>query len=263
MNLSEVTNLAISDLLNKDVILPSQYKLTFDKHAHMNNVLLEDDAYVANHNEATLKEANELLKTANSSISKLSSTTKDAHKAILDGDHETLLVVSDEVSKLRQEMELLKARVYKDPLTGMKNRLWITDVYLRGEDSFQEDGIIAFIDLDRFKYINDTYGHNVGDKVLIYISRYLAKEFPTLNLVRFAGDEFILIGESDLTPDEFNSQFEAARVELTQKKVKATNGDILHMDFSFGIVYFKTAEAFKPIVEKADQLMYENKQSRR
>jgi hypothetical protein len=49
MNLSEVTDLAISDLLNKDVILPSQYKSTFDKHAQMNNVLLNDDAYVANH----------------------------------------------------------------------------------------------------------------------------------------------------------------------------------------------------------------------
>jgi diguanylate cyclase len=263
MNLSEVTDLAISDLLNKDVILPSQYKSTFDKHAQMNNVLLNDDAYVANHNEASIKEANELLKTANSSISKLSDSTKDAQKAILDGDHEKLLVVSDEVSKLRQEMEVLKARVYKDPLTGMKNRLWITDVYLRGEESFQENGAIIFIDLDHFKQINDTYGHNVGDKVLIYISRYLAKEFPNLNLVRFAGDEFILIGESHFSPQELSDQFEAARVELTQKKVKATNGDILHMDFSFGIVFFEMDEPFKPIVEKADQLMYENKQSRR
>jgi diguanylate cyclase len=263
MNLSEVTDLAISDLLNKDVILPSQYKVTFDKHAKMNNVLLNDDAYVANHNEASIKEANELLKTANRSISKLSATTKEAHKAILDEDHETLLVVSDEVSKLRQEMELLKARVYKDPLTGMKNRLWITDIYLRGEDTFQEDGTIVFVDLDHFKQINDTYGHNVGDKVLIYISRYLAKEFPNLHLIRFAGDEFILIGKNELSPEAFSDLFETARVELTQKKVKATNGDILHMDFSFGIVYFNTDEVFKPVVEKADQLMYENKQSRR
>ncbi|MEA2111157.1 MAG: GGDEF domain-containing protein [Campylobacterota bacterium] len=262
MSLSDVTSLALSDLLSKDIVLPSEYQEIFVKHAINNDVLLNDDAYVLNHNEASIKKANDLLQNANQNIVKLSDTTKNAQKAMEEEDHEKLILVTKEVSKLRHEMQLLKSRIYKDPLTGVNNRLWINDIYLEGKSDFKNSGALIFIDLDNFKLINDTYGHNVGDRVLVFISRYLDKAFNAFKFIRFAGDEFIMLSD-DTDIERLKITFEESRQGLTKKKIKANNGDLLKLDFSFGIAPFGNEDSFRDVVEKADALMYEHKQSRR
>jgi diguanylate cyclase (GGDEF)-like protein len=135
-------------------------------------------------------------------------------------------------------------------------------LYLHGYETFSNNGNLIFIDLNKFKFINDTYGHHVGDKVLIYISHFLEKLFYDAHFVRFAGDEFLLIADnSDF--DAINKRIEEARYELTQKKIKATNGDLLYLNFSFGTKAFKKGERFKEIIEQADALMYQHKNEKK
>ena len=85
---------------------------------------------------------------------------------------------------LREE---LKAMAYNDELTGVKNRRTMKDINV-------SKGVLAMIDLDNFKYVNDTFGHEAGDKMLKKFTS-LAKEALRSNdiILRYGGDEFLLI----------------------------------------------------------------------
>ncbi len=262
MDLVQLTDYTISDLLKKDVVLPSLYKERFEAYAREYNIDFHDDAFVAHSNEETIQKANDLLSSTNEKIVKLSSTTQDAQDAIRDGDSEKLQRVSSEVEQLKNEMKQLQARVYTDPLTGKYNRQWVSDIFLDNNGMFDNSGSLIFVDLDKFKFINDTYGHNVGDKVLIYISNFLEKKFTNCELIRFAGDEFVLFSSSTHIDTLLQSFAQASR-ELTQKKIKATNGDLLELDFSFGIASYVKGENLKSIIAVADKLMYQNKHSKK
>lgn len=96
----------------------------------------------------------------------------------------------------RKAAEALEHLAYHDPLTGLANRAMLSrDLQARIGLQHDDDLIaILFIDLDRFKTINDTLGHNVGDQVLIEIGRRLAQHVPAGDIVaRPGGDEFIIV----------------------------------------------------------------------
>ncbi len=262
MNLEELTDLTISDLLKRDVVLPSLYKERFEALAKENNVNFEDEDFITHSSEETIQKANDLLDSTHTHIAKLSSSTQDAQDAIRDGDDAKLQRVSQEVALLKDEMKQLQARIYTDPLTGKYNRQWISDTVLDSEGMFQDDGALTFIDLDRFKFINDTYGHTVGDKVLIYIANFLEKAFEDSRLVRFAGDEFVLFSSTN-DIEALQARFKAASDELTHKKIRATNGDILPLGFSFGIAAYHKGDTLKAVIEVADKLMYADKEAKK
>ncbi len=262
MNLEELTDITISDLMKQDVVLPSLYKKRFEALAQEHGINFEDEDFIVQSNEETIQKANDLLDSTHTHIAKLSSSTQDAHDAIRDGDDAKLQRVSHEVAQLKDEMKQLQARIYTDPLTGKYNRQWISDNFLDAEGKFQEDGALAFIDLDRFKFINDNYGHTVGDKVLIYIANFLEKSFESSQLVRFAGDEFIVFTTTQ-DIEALNNKFREASDALTHKKIRATNGDILPMGFSFGIAAYNKGDTLKAVIEVADKLMYADKEAKK
>ncbi len=104
------------------------------------------------------------------------------------------------------ERHLLERMAYSDPLTALPNRYGLQRYF---EKVFHEkmQGAILFLDLDRFKSINDTLGHDMGDELLIEVARRLrecmkAEHFSGDNQVfRLGGDEF-LIAASDISPDQ-------------------------------------------------------------
>lgn len=91
--------------------------------------------------------------------------------------------------------EALERLAYHDPLTGLANRACLSKQLQTRISAQHEDDLMAilFIDLDRFKTINDTLGHRVGDEILVAIGRRLAELVPDCDLVaRPGGDEFII-----------------------------------------------------------------------
>ncbi len=120
---------------------------------------------------------------------------------------ETTLQLEQTVSQLQKSQEALKYQALHDPLTGLANRTLCLDrIRQCMERSQRRDNYffsVAFVDLDRFKIINDSLGHSFGDKVLIEVGKKLKGCMRGLDTVsRYGGDEFVLLMEELTSPRE-------------------------------------------------------------
>ncbi len=174
-------------------------------------------------------------------------------------------------AKRIKELELL---VTHDPLTGLLNRRGMEESLahhfsILSRDTCQKNNFAVLnLDLDRFKGINDTYGHFIGDEVIKYfgvtLTNLLRDDYDVV--VRLGGDEFIVI-----LPESNHAQ-----AEHVKRKIKATlatnpfnaDGITLSLRTSIGIATALTPDdfevrPFKKILEEADRDMYADKEKGR
>lgn len=104
-----------------------------------------------------------------------------------------LLVVGEDTTQRRELQAELHRQARLDPLTGLPNRRQLVEVLSAIiTDAETEDCIgLCFIDLDGFKSVNDTYGHGVGDRLLVAVADRLSAAVPAILLARVGGDEFV------------------------------------------------------------------------
>ena len=112
------------------------------------------------------------------------------------------------------------------------------------------------IDLNYFKLVNDTFGHIVGDKVLIYIANKL--KLTKESVVRYGGDEFIIIFSKEISRDSALKKLDKIRDGVISKKLKSNNSEF-RVSFSFGASEFKENDTLSGIIEDADKNMYNDK----
>ncbi|WP_321777872.1 GGDEF domain-containing protein [Sulfurimonas sp.] len=240
------------------IVTPSIYASIFSKFALEHKVDLDDESKFAK--ELMIMECSNLTNMqtqASKNARKLSENADKAINAIKEKDEEILNEVLKEAKSLRREVEKLKESIYKDELTHTYNRKWLHDNLLKEDSSsFKEAGTIAMIDLNYFKIINDTYGHVVGDKVLIYIANQLKKTRYTV--IRFGGDEFIIIYPKNISDSKATSNLNRIREDIISKKLKSHNSSF-HVSFSLGVTEFKVDDDINEIIAKADKEMYEDK----
>jgi diguanylate cyclase (GGDEF)-like protein len=152
-----------------------------------------------------------------------------------------------------------------DPLTGLANRALLQE---KGSEALRlmtadERVAVVYIDLDRFKQINDTLGHGVGDCVLRAVATRLSNLVRSGDTAaRLGGDEFVLLLRR-LPPDWNSASFiERARASLEQT-VAFTTGEICPQA-SFGVVRPSAVEvSVEQILQEADRSMYQDKKLRR
>jgi|OM-RGC.v1.004335465 diguanylate cyclase (GGDEF) domain len=151
----------------------------------------------------------------------------------------------------------LKDMAERDPLTGLQNRL-VLEKEIRSHIQSEEPFSLALIDIDRFKAINDNFGHNYGDHVLCAFSELLkdtAKSYAGLG-IRQGGEEFILFISGTIDPT-FN-----ATVELLNRLASA-NLEHGPISFSAGVVEWDDREDQITLLKRADDLMYAAKEQGR
>lgn len=165
-----------------------------------------------------------------------------------------------ENEKQRGELEFYSLH---DHLTGMPNRKLFSDRLKQAVLHAQRSGIafsVCSMDLDRFKQINDTYGHDVGDQVLVEIANRMISVLRGSDTVaRFGGDEFVALLD---IPDIQGA------VAVAEKLIESVTGPIainntqLDVGLSIGITTFsESCKDAKGLLKKADQAMYEAKKS--
>jgi two-component system cell cycle response regulator len=173
-----------------------------------------------------------------------------------------------EKARLMRDMNLAQKKMAKmstmDELTGLYNRRYFMEALERevASDERHKSGlVVCMIDLDKFKEINDTYGHFAGDMVLSEIGKILRESFRKSDLVcRYGGDEFgVILGSSHL---------EGARVvcERLREAVAAHQFEYrksqFHITLSVGIVQHSNSVALSPpeLVSRADEALYQAKE---
>jgi len=252
-----VSNDAKHSIEQLSIVTPSIYASLFAEFSKKNNLTIENEetlskdliqtecTQLTNLQEQTAKNANTL-----------SENTKKAIKAIDEKDNVALNHVLEETKALRQEIEALKKSVYQDELTHAFNRKWLHDNYLDEKGNFKTDGILAIIDLNYFKQINDTLGHIIGDRVLVFITNELKK--LKVPVIRYGGDEFLLIFSSDIKKSDAINSLNTIRESVIAKKLKAHN-EIFRTSFSLGHCKFQENDDLTEVIEQADKDMYHDK----
>jgi diguanylate cyclase len=187
----------------------------------------------------------------------LSSCAEKAINAIEEEDKIALQAVLSEAKKLRDEIDALRKIVYEDALTKSFNRKWFEDLYLDDtQEHLRTDGAMAIIDLNRFKEINDTFGHVIGDKVLSHIAHKL-KEIGG-DVVRYGGDEFLVLFPAGTSVQTVHKRIDEM-LQRCDKKIFKVSDQTFKVSFSYGVVTFDRGSPIEAIIERADQKMYRQK----
>lgn len=171
---------------------------------------------------------------------------------LIDKLDDDTLIDSDGCEKLVSKLSGYTDKLYRDALTGAYNRRYYED---EARMEVSSSGI-ALIDLDDFKLYNDTYGHSAGDMALITAADAIRKCIgPTDRLIRFGGDEFIVIVEN------VNKQTFSSRLGQIQKAICAASVpgySRIQMSASIGGV-IAANETVDNAFNRADKLMYHAK----
>ena len=162
---------------------------------------------------------------------------------------------------LRQKQVLAKQAHY-DTLTSLPNRILFYDRLhqaMTKSKRYKKEFALMFLDLDKFKEVNDTLGHDVGDIVLIEIASRLQKSLRAVDTVaRLAGDEFLIIVE-DIDSKESVAQIAKVLLEKLSMPITVNKTD-LYVTASIGIsIYPDHTKDSKVLVKHADQAMYKAK----
>jgi len=174
-------------------------------------------------------------------------------------------VFSDSSGKKSAEKRVseLERLAFRDPLTGLPNRRFLE---LKVEQSLEEHqrfgrlyGLLMF-DLDRFKSVNDTHGHEVGDALLKTVARTLIQGLRTVDIIgRWGGEEFLVL-TPDLDAIGLGDLAERCRVLIAQSSVAAGSSPI-SITASIGATVLNHPDSADAAIRRADGLMYESKRA--
>jgi len=179
-----------------------------------------------------------------------------------DGEPERTIGTAQDISEIMAAQEQVKHIAYHDMLTGLANRTLFSDKLneaLLAARRNKKKLAVLFIDLDDFKYVNDQYGHNIGDEVLVGVAKKLqscARDGESF--ARIGGDEFagLMFGKDDLEIE--------ATVKYLQKTINTTYETQAHkfrITSSIGVAVYPQDNVDTDILLRhADQAMYEAKE---
>ncbi|TWU41359.1 Diguanylate cyclase DosC [Novipirellula aureliae] len=172
-----------------------------------------------------------------------------------------------QIRYLRDRYLESQKQIMKDPLTGVGNRLFfetmVNDAINHRQQS-NRHSILLLIDLDKFKYVNDTFGHSTGDQVLKFVSTHLERLAVDASVARYGGDEFAVF----LSTEQPNGGVEQAETiceffasnEMEKRETGAYSGKLT---ISVGGSMLRESDTGSTWFERADRLLYSAKNSGR
>jgi len=166
-----------------------------------------------------------------------------------------------QVGQLSMLMKLYRESTV-DPLTKLINRRVLLRLAKRNNEYHDLYSVIMF-DLDRFKRINDTYGHAAGDKVLVAVAKTIQKSLrPTDIVARFGGEEFVaILPETNLK--EASVIANKVALAISRQATVLEDGTELSMTSSVGVTQRKQKENIDEVLKRADDFLYFAKESGR
>lgn len=161
------------------------------------------------------------------------------------------------------EREIENLLYQHDSLTGANTRLGLLPALKEYQELMKREPsshcCVVMMDLDKFKDVNDAYGHRAGDKVLSTIVHYITDQLrPYDSIYRYGGEEFVILMQHTDLQTGVNI-VERLRNEIEVLPIHIERGEVIHMTASFGIVALDVKLEAEKLIELADIAMYEAK----
>lgn len=180
----------------------------------------------------------------------------------------------ERIAELEQKVHDLETDLVHDKLTSLKTRSYFEEKskgFLNHAEKIKrgkrrdwigfKDICFLFFDIDYFKKINDTYGHDVGDMVLKKVAETIKKSLRAGDIVaRWGGEEFIAIL---LGSHEKESKVKAEEIRKNVQEVTFDDIEDLKISVSIGVAEFKKSISFENLVKNADRALYKAKETGR
>lgn len=245
-----------------------------EKGSELNKAVVDEVAglKLGVENATTLGELQTVVASRIDAISSFMLDHRTFEKQRFDSAKENLVQMQEKINQLEKETDELKVSLIAknkeamyDALTGIPNRLFY-DKRVKEDigrwKRFDTPLSIAIWDVDKFKSVNDTYGHKAGDKVLKAIAQILNKRIRETDfLARYGGEEFAM-----LLPGTVEEETLRLANELRQSVEDAAfhyNKEAVEITISCGISGFRAGDELDAVFERADKALYQAKQSGR
>jgi diguanylate cyclase len=176
--------------------------------------------------------------------------------------------LSDKIAGLQKKLEEARAEASVDGLTGVANRRsfdFTIRRWVAAHEKSEEPFTVAIFDLDDFKKINDNYGHQFGDQVLISTAAEIGKSIRASDfLARYGGEEFVVLS-SGMKLAESQKRFSALLKSIERMKLGYQGADgktvSVSITASCGVAEYALGENLKDLVGRADSALYEAKRA--
>ncbi len=173
-------------------------------------------------------------------------------------DKSLMTIIFDDITSQQKQISKLQEKASKDPLTGLFNRRSFDEVItqeIKLANTIGSSISLIFIDIDFFKKINDTHGHDVGDSVLKELALILSSQTRKQDIVsRWGGEEFVIALQSTT----------AMQASLLAEKIRTHVSEhhftiIDHLTISLGVTQYRADESKDSFIKRADQALYQAK----
>ncbi len=178
--------------------------------------------------------------------------------------------LSEQVTILQRKLEAAKAEASIDGLTGIANRRnfdFTIQRWVIAHEKSEEPFTIAIFDIDHFKQINDGYGHQIGDQVLVSVALELGRNIRSNDfLARYGGDEFVILSDGMKIAESekrFSNLLHAIQSKPFEFKSIKGNVSVVSVTASCGVAEYALGENGKDLIHRADEGMYEAKREGR
>jgi diguanylate cyclase len=169
---------------------------------------------------------------------------------------ETARTLTQRVAALERDLTAVKGEASTDPLTDVANRRGFDDTLERWLAQSRAAFVLAILDIDHFKQINDQYGHAAGDEVLKYVARCLTESFRSDDLVaRVGGDEFAVLA-AGLTMRQAESRLQGVLARIAKGKPGEVDRPSVVPTLSCGISECSAGDTPASLYERADEAQY-------
>ena len=240
-----------------DLLKQALSEITGDNHNFHDRLFRSSDSFKSLTNLEDVREIK----------SQLSKLVRELRQVVIDKQQEEERLAADfsrRIRDLESKLELARREALTDPLTKIANRAAF-DRTLKAWTAQKKAFVLGMIDIDHFKVINDTHGHNVGDSALVCAAQWLTDKLRKKDvLARFGGDEFALLLEGISLP-QAGRRFSELLTEFSEKSYIYGSGDeqkTVKFTMSCGLTEYITGDTLTTVLQRADEALYEAKRSR-
>ncbi|MBF0231721.1 MAG: diguanylate cyclase [Desulfamplus sp.] len=218
-------------------------------------ILTLQSALHAYHQDQEIARQNEELRLVNAELYRV-------NEELLTMNEELENIVNERTQELRDKNRELEVLAITDRLTGICNRLKLDEVFEheRGRAArYNIDFSVILMDIDYFKKVNDTYGHQVGDAVLVQIARLFMEHLRKVDVPgRWGGEEFLVI-----CPETNKKSALLIAEKLRSAIDEFCFPEVSHVTGSFGVTSYQKGDDVKNMMSRADEALYRAKEKGR